>query len=165
LSEDHRRTLSELSKQFAARVEDDAVTEAAGDLLIARFQYRVAELEMIVSSAEGAVAEYLSAFEAVDELMTVVAAFIETLLTSAALLEGAPYRMDVGQGEDLRPVELAMRGDDPFHSPGIVLLVRGPHPMVSGVVYPTAITHQWGRLDDPENARMIISGKLATGSA
>lgn len=163
LSDGDRRTLSELSKRFAARVEDDAVTEAAGDLLIARFQYRVAELETIVNSAEGAVAEYLSAFEAVDELITVVAALIDTLLTSEALLEAEPYRMDVGQGEDLRPVELAIRGDDPFHSPGAVLRVRGPHPMLSGVVYPTAITHHWDRLDEPEDARMIVSGKLATG--
>jgi hypothetical protein len=131
---------------------------------MARFQYRLAELETIVNSAEGAVAEYLSAFEAVDELITVVAAFIETLVTSAALLEVEPYRMDVGQGDDLRPVELAVRGDDPFHSPGAVLLVRGPHAMMSGVVYPTAITHQWGRLDEPEDARMIVSGKLATGA-
>jgi hypothetical protein len=165
LSESDVRVLSELSRVFAARVTEEALTEAAGDYVLDRFQYRVATLLEVVTSAEGAVAEYLAAFEAVDEVVTVVAALLETLLTSDGLLTIEPYRMDLGAGTDLRPAELAVRGDDPFHNPGTLLFVQGPNQVLSGLVYPTAITHKWGRLDDPDGAQMILRGKLAVGSS
>lgn len=159
------RALSELCKEFAARVGDDEVTDAAGDYVLDRFQYRVATLREVVASAGGPVAEYLAAFEAVDEVITVVAALLETLLTSDGLPTVNPYRMALGAGTDLRPVELAVRGDDPFHNPGTLLFVQGPNQVLSGLVYPTALTHKWGRLDDPDGSQMILRGKLAVGSS
>lgn len=165
LSDSDLHALSEVSKEFAARVGEDEVTEAAGDYVLDRFQFRIAALRELVASAEGAVAEYLAAFEAIDELITFVASLLETLLTSEGLLPVEPYRMALGVGTDLRPVELATRGDAPFHNPGTLLFVKGPDQILSGLVYPTAITHKWGRLDDPAASRMIIRGKLAVDSS
>jgi hypothetical protein len=156
--------LSTLGKTFSASVTEDALTEAAGEYVLDRFRHRVATLHEVVATARQPVSEYLAAFEAVDELITFFAAFVETLLTSDGLLTVEPYRMALGGGADLRPVDLAIRGDDPFHNPGTVLLVEGPNPVLSGLVYPTAVTHKWGRLDDPDGARMIVRGKLAVGS-
>jgi hypothetical protein len=84
---------------------------------------------------------------------------------SEGLLAVEPYRMVLGAGQDLRPVELTVRGDDPFHNPGTVLLVEGPDPLLTGLVNPTAVMHKWGRLDDPESSRMTLRGVLAVDSA
>jgi len=165
LSDSDLHALSKLSKEFAARVGEDEVTEAAGHYVLDRFQFRVATLRELVASADGAVAEYLVAFEAIDEVITFVASLLETLLTSEGLLTVEPYRMALGAGIDLRAVELATRGDAPLHNPGTLLFVKGPDQILSGLVHPTAITHKWGRLDDPAASRMIIRGKLAVGSS
>ena len=154
-------SLSTLGKGFAERVSDTSIDEAAGELLIDRFRYRTAVLKDVVASCSGAVAEYLTAFEALDELMAFLVSFMETLMTSDGLLEVTPYRMDVGAGPGLRSVVLATRGDAPLHNPGEVLQAQGPHPSMTGLVYPTAITHNWGRLDDPDASVMIARGKLA----
>jgi hypothetical protein len=164
LSQADLAALAELGRQFVTRVSDDAVDDGAGAYSLARYQYRDAVLAEIVTQAQGSVAEYLQAFEAADELITIVAAFLETVITTDQLLEVEPYRMAVGAGADVRSVDLAVRGDDPMLNPGETLLVRGPHELLTGIVYPTAITHHWGRLDDPGGSRMAIGGRLVTGS-
>jgi hypothetical protein len=157
-------TLGRLGKEFAARLSDEAITAAAGHLLLSEFRYRKSVLCEVVASAEGAASEYLTAFQAVDELITFVASLVETLLTSDGLLTVQPYRMDVGSGVDLRPVELAIFGGAPHHPPGAILMVQAPSPVLSGLVYPTAITHKWERLPGPRAVRMIVTGEFAAGS-
>lgn len=164
LAEADRRALSEMGREFAAKVEGEPVTEAVGELSMARFNYRRAVLQETVVSAEGAVAGYLAAFEAIDELITVVAALMGTIITSGGLFAVEPYRLDIGQGDDLRPVELAARGDNPFLSPGEILLVHGPDPAMTGLVYPQSITHTWGRSNEPENSKITVSGKITARS-
>jgi hypothetical protein len=164
LTEADHQALSQASRKLSERTKDQSLDEEAGDYLLARYQRREAVLEEVVTGTHGRVAEYLRAFEAIDELITVVAAVVDASVTSDGLLGVHPYRMDVGAGDDLRAVELAVVGDSPMHNPGEVLVVEGPHPALSGVVYPIAITHRWGRSDDPSSSRMIVSGYLATGS-
>ena len=48
---------------------------------------------------------------------------------------------------------------------GEIILLEGPDPGLSGLVYPTGITHTWGRLDQPEKSKMIVSGRLAVASS
>jgi len=109
------------------------------------------------------VRDYWRAFDAVDQLITIVAGVMETLVVYDGLLAVEPYRLAIDGGTELRRVDFAVRGDDPFHNPGQVLLMDGPTAALTGVVYPTAITHKWGRLDDPAQSRMIVTGLFVEG--
>ena len=125
MSEQDWTALSQLSRGFSERVEPEVVDAEAGHYLTERFAYRMSELNRAVESANGQVHEYLVSFEAAHELITVVAGSMETLIIKGHLpMTG--LRMDIGPGQDLRRAELATFGDDPFHSGGGVLFVRGP---------------------------------------
>jgi hypothetical protein len=162
LSEADVRALRQLAKEFRVLVRDDVVEEAAGALSLTRFQYRTAVLEEIVQRSDKVAATYLRAFEDLNELLTVVAAFMETLIARGDLLAVEPHRLALGAGSDLRPINFVIKGGDPMLQPGETLLMKTPDNNASGVVYPTDITQKWARLDDPAGSRMIVSGKLAT---
>jgi hypothetical protein len=155
-----RESLSQLGKAFSALVRPDVVEREAGDLLIARHQFRRRQLEHVVTETRGRVREYLDAFEDVDLLITILASFIGTFVVNNGLEEVTPIRLALKGPGDIRDVDFVVSGDNPFLNPSEVLVMSTPDPGASGVVYPTAITHKWGRLDDPEGSRMIITGKL-----
>jgi len=104
------------------------------------------------------VRQYLAAFEAIHELITVVAGFMETLIIKGHLPLVTPYRMDIGPGQNLRLAELATLGDDPFHNGGGVLFVQGPDEGSQGLLYATGHSHRWPRLDEPERSTMVVQG-------
>lgn len=158
MSDDDWNALIQLSAGFAERVTDDVVDAKAGDLLLDRFTYRMSELEQAVARAEGAVREYLAAFEAVHKLITFLAGFLETVITKGYLPSISPYRMDIGPGHDHRQVELATFGDDPFHRGGGVFFVKGPDEATQGLLYARGHNHRWPRPDEPERSTMVVEG-------
>jgi hypothetical protein len=158
MSEQDWTALSQLSSSFSKRVKQEVVDAEAGHYLTERFAYRMSELHRAVESANGQVHEYLVSFEATHELITVVAGFMETLIIKGHLPLIEPYRMDIGPGQDLRRAELATFGDDPFHSGGGVLFVRGPDKSSQGLLYATGHNHRWPRLDEPDRSTMVVQG-------
>jgi hypothetical protein len=165
MSEEDWNALNELSARFAERVKHEVVDAEAGHLLLDRFTYRMSELERAVASAEGAVREYLLGFEAVHELITVLAGFLETVIIKGYLPLIVPYRMDIGPGDDLHQVELATFGDDPFHRGGGVLFVKGLDEATQGLLYARGHNHRWPRLDEPERSTMVVEGWFCHASA
>lgn len=159
LSESDRTTLSELGARFSAAVTEDAVVQHAGSRLMAQYEYRMAVLHEQVASSSERVLRYLRAFEAVDELITVVAAFMQTLIVSEQLVSVHPERIDLGQGDDVAPVSLLLRPGHPLLNPGEVISVQGPPPP-DGIVYPKALKHSWGKLDDPGSSTTRIDGRF-----
>lgn len=161
LTADDVSALGPLGKEFSALIRPEAVNAEAGDLLLPRHAYRVAALQETVDRATGRVGAYLRAFEDVDELITIVASFMGTQIKNGHLMEMVPRRMALGGGGDVRDVDLVVAGDLPFLSPTETIVLLTGDETVGGVVYPTSITHKWGRLDDPEASRMVIVGRLA----
>jgi hypothetical protein len=159
LSDSDRGTLAELGRRFAEAVEEDAVFEHAGDRVMAQYEYRMAVLEEHVASAAGSVLAYLRAFEDVDQLISIVAAFLQTVIVREQLVSVVPERIDLGEGGEVVPVDLLIRPDHPLLNPGEMMFVDGP-PAPNGLVYPEGIQHSWGRLDDPEGSTAQIEGKF-----
>jgi cell fate (sporulation/competence/biofilm development) regulator YlbF (YheA/YmcA/DUF963 family) len=158
MSDEDWVALKELSASFYERMKKDVVNAEAGHYLVEKFAFRMRELTSVVSAAEGAVGEYLASFEAVHQLITVVAGFMETLIIKGYLPLIEPYRMDIGPGLDLRQVELATIGDDPFQRGGEVLFVRGPAVSSQGLLYARGHSHRWPRIDEPERSTMVVEG-------
>jgi hypothetical protein len=172
LSDADAHQLTELGKQFAARTKPSALEEVLGASNTEQFEQREAILHDVVASAEGAVGEYLAAFEAVDELIDVIACHLQTLALAGELPVADPYRMDLGPDDgDLRSVELAAhRISLPFGSTD-AFYVRGPLPQLSGIVYPLDILTpdyippEYRDEDEDEPPRwVVVNGKLASGS-
>ena len=158
MGDDDWAALNELSARFSERVTDEVVDAEAGDYTVERFAYRMRELRAVVEASEGAVRDYLTAFEATHDLITVLAGFMETLIIKGYLPLIEPYRMDIGPGDELRQAELATLGDDPFHEGGGVLYVEGPGPASQGLLYARGHDHRWARLDEPERSTMVVEG-------
>lgn len=150
--------LKGLSANFSKLMKNDVVNAEAGSYLVEKFAFRMRELTRLVSTSEGAVGDYLTSFEAVHQLITVVAGFMETLIIDGHLPLVEPYRMDIGPGLELRQVEIATRGDDPFQRGGEVLYVRGQDQSSQGLLYARGNTHRWPRLDEPERSTMVVEG-------
>jgi hypothetical protein len=158
MSEEDWTALKGVSADFYERMKKDVVNAEAGHYLVEKFAYRMRELTRVVSGADGAVGEYLAGFEAIHQLITVVAGFMETLIIKGHLPLIEPYRMDIGPGLDLRQVELATSGDDPFQRGGEVLFVRGPDVSSQGLLYARGHSHRWPKLDHPERSTMVVEG-------
>jgi cell fate (sporulation/competence/biofilm development) regulator YlbF (YheA/YmcA/DUF963 family) len=158
MSEEDWAALKELSARFYERMKKEVVNAEAGHFLVEKFAFRMRELTRAVSAAEGAVGDYLAGFEAVHQLITVVAGFMETLIIKGYLPLIDPYRMDIGAGLDLRQVELAAIGDNPFQRGGEVLFVRGPDVSSQGLLYARGHSHRWPKLDEPERSTMVVEG-------
>lgn len=142
LEQPDRDLLGELGDQFEAQMRDEVVDEIAGSRSQGRFEYRMAALQELVASAEGAVRAYLNAFAEIHDLLTFVTGFMETVITHETLLTIEPYRMDVGGGDDLRPAALAASIEDPFIACPTVLAVSGSGPTSDCLLYPRHIdTH------------------------
>jgi hypothetical protein len=124
-----------------------------------QYQYRMAILEEHVSSTDGAVLEYLRAFEEVDDLISIVAAFIQTLIVHGELVSASPERIDLGSGGEVVPVNLLIRPDLPRLNPGEVITVGGA-PVPDGVVRIEELQHSWTRLDDPGSSKLQITGSF-----
>jgi hypothetical protein len=77
MGDDDWAALNELSAHFSERVRDEVVDAEVGDYTVERFAYRMRELRAVVDASEGMVREYLAAFEATHELITVLAGFME----------------------------------------------------------------------------------------
>lgn len=159
LSKSDLAALTDVGNRFADAVADDVVVQQAGNRLFAQFEYRMAVLEDHVRSTSGAVLDYLRAFEEVDQLISIVAAYMQTLIVNERLLSVAPERIDLGEGGEILPVNLLVRPDDPFLNPGEVMMIEGP-PAPHGLVYPEGVQHAWGRLDDPGGSTATIEGKF-----
>lgn len=171
LSDADVRTLIELNNQFAARLRPHEVDARIrpGE----QHTYAEAVLNELIVTSEGAVGEYLAAFEVVDQLITVVAAYLQGFAFKGKIPVIEPRRMDLGPDADLRPVEVADDGIPSTYGPEGVFYVRGPLPELSGVVYPLEIDVDEFRLM-AENDKLeeypatrafeIVRGKLATGS-
>jgi hypothetical protein len=152
--------LKSVSTAFRDSVRPDRVAEAAGGLLLAGYEFRAAALRECVDRTTGSVREYLDAFEQVDELITVVASVAATVALKGGLVEAVAKRMALGSAGDLRDIDVAVNGDDPMMAPGEAVIVTTQESSLRGVTYPTRITHKWGRLDDPSNARMVLKGRF-----
>ena len=109
--------LREIGRKFAGRVTDDAVTAAAGDFLLQRFQYRSAVLQQLVSEADGRARTCMDAFEGLNELLNVAAALVETTVVSAGLLSVQPMKLVLGAGREVRPAYFVTLDVDPFCTP------------------------------------------------
>jgi hypothetical protein len=169
LSREDREALKALCKRFGTVLAeiDRAISQQPDHLLPAE-----TVLYELVSSAEGAVSEYLAAFEAVDELISAIACHVQTVAILGAPPVVTPCRMDVGPGTDLRPTELATYDLARPCGPADVFYMRGPRPELSGLVYPRNLPGFWSQpaqlfrnsdgTDQPW--RVQVSGKLAVGS-
>jgi hypothetical protein len=172
LSEADVRMLIEGNKQFAARMRPQEVNLVTDRGVGADLRYREAVLHELIVSAEGAVGEYLEAFELVDQLITVIAAYLQALAIRAELPVVEPRRMDLEPHADLRPVELAGNDIKSSYGPTGVFYVRGPLPELSGIVYPFEVEFDelfYSQDDDreeqePARSTMTVHGRLATGS-
>jgi hypothetical protein len=153
--------LREIGRTFAARVTDDAVTAAAGDFLLQRFQYRSAVLEQLVSEVDGPARAYMDAFEALNGLLNVAAALVETTVISAGLPSVQPLQLVLGAGGELRPAYFVTLDANPFLHPGSIVHLAGPDASVTGVVYTRAITFDWKRVGDDEVHKLIVRGDFA----
>ena len=136
----------------------------AGEFVYPDHAYRMAALAAVMAATEGSVRAYLEAFETIDELLTVIASLMQTIVVSDGLLVVTPHRLDLGKPGDLRPVVLETRNDAPFHAPGQLLMVEGPAPAFSGLVYPMSLSHRWKRRGNGMETTMVVHGKLAVGS-
>jgi hypothetical protein len=153
--------LREIGRTLAGRVADDAVTAAAGDFLLQRFQYRSAILEQLVSEADGRARTYMDAFEDLNELLNVAAALVETTVVSAGLFSVQPMQLVLGAGDELRPAYFVTLDADPFLHPGSIFHLAGPAPSVTGFVYTRAVTFDWKRVGDAEVQKLIVRGDFA----
>ena len=153
--------LREIGRDFAGRVTDDAVTAAAGDFLLPRFQYRSAILEQLVSEADGRAGTYMDAFEDLNKLLNVAGALVETTVVSAGLLSVQPMQLVLGAGRELRPAYFVTLDADPFLHPGSIVYLAGPDASVTGFVYTRAITFDWKRVGDAEVQKLIVRGDFA----
>ncbi len=162
LSKEDRKHLSQLSKDFRAAVADDIVDREAGDLILARYRYRIAVLEEHVASASGRTLDYLRAFEEVDELITFVAGLMQTVLIDGGIAKITADRIDLGHGLDLIPADVLVRPDNPFLNPGEVVCISEQEPV--GLLYADAVSHHWGRLDDPDSSVTTMRGTLVRDS-
>jgi hypothetical protein len=159
LSDADRAILTEVGKRFAAEVTKDAVVEHAGSRRKAQYEYRMAVLEEHVASTSGAVLKYLHAFERVDELISIVAAFMQTVIVRHQLASVAPEQMDLGQGGEVVEVNLLLAPDRPFLIPGEVMVVDDP-PAPKGLLYPESFQHFWRSANDPNSSRAQVAGKF-----
>ena len=139
LSGSDREDLTTLGKRFADLVQDEEVDRSAGDGLLARFRYRMAVLEEVVADSSGPSLEYLRSFEEVDQLVTVVASFIQRLIIETSLETLVPARFDLGDAPELLPVDVLVLSLDGFIEPGEVALVQ-PATGSAGLVLPQKIT-------------------------
>jgi hypothetical protein len=153
--------LREIGRTFAEKVTDDAVTAAVGDFLLQRFQYRSAILEQLVSEVDGRARAYMDAFEALNELLNVAVALVETTIISAGLLSVQPMQLVLGTGGELRPAYFVTLDADPFLRPGSIVHLAGPDASVTGFVYTRAITFDWKRVGDDEVHKLIVRGDFA----
>lgn len=152
--------LEELGQTFERDVRDEIVDEEAGSRSQARFEYRMARLEELVASTDGNVRQYLDAFESVHDLVTVIAGLIESLVVSDGLEPLSPYRMDVGAGDDLRPVTLAAEAGNPFINCGQALFIPALEGTAECFVYPRSVSTNISFGDRQSTVR--ISGLLGT---
>jgi hypothetical protein len=155
--------LREIGRTFAGSVTDDAVTAAAGEFLLQRFQYRAAVLQRLVSGTDGRARAYMDAFEALNELLNVGAALIETTVVSAGLPSVRPTQLVLGSGGELRSAYFVTLDADPFLHPGSIVHLDGPVVSVTGFVYTRAITYDWKRVGDAEVHKLIVRGDFARG--
>lgn len=153
--------LREIGRTFAERVTDDAVTAAAGDFLLQRFQYRSAILELLVAEADGRARIYMEAFERLNELLNVAVALVETTVISAGLPSVQPMQLVLGAGGELRPAYFVTLDADPFLHPGSIIHLAGPAVPVTGFVYTRAITYDWKRVGHAEVHKLIVHGDFA----
>jgi hypothetical protein len=138
LSPSDREELTALGKRYAEMVRDEEVDRLAGDGLFARFEYRMAVLEEVVADSSGLSLEYLRSFEEVDQLITVVASFIQRLIIDTSLETLVPARFDLGDAPELIPVDLLVPSLGGFIEPGEVALVEPPRGQ-AGLVLPQKI--------------------------
>lgn len=160
LDEHDVRLLGEMGQAFERDVRDEVVDREAGARSQARFEYRMARLEEVVSSATGSIRQYLDAFEEVHDLITVIAGLIETLVTSDGLQPLSPYRMDVGDGDDLRPVTLAASVANAFINCGQAVFIPALEGAGECFVYPRSVSNNISFGDHQSTVR--ISGLLGT---
>jgi hypothetical protein len=157
LTADDRAQLTAVRRRFTESVSEGAMAEQAG--LFGAHGYQRAMLAETVGSATGRVHEYLLAFAAINETIDMVLALIGTAVSEKELVTLTPYRMDTGAPGPSRDVELAIRGASFDRTPGQLLLVDHPEPALSGLVFPTTMTHMI------DGGRTIISGKLLAGTS
>lgn len=158
LEERDMRLLDEMGHAFEHDVRDEVVDQEAGSRSQARFEYRMARLEELVSSVAGPVRQYLDAFEEVHDLITVLAGLVETLVASDGLQPLGPYRMDVGDGDDLRPVTLAADVANPFINCGQAVFIPALEGAGECFVYPRSVSNNISFGDHQSTVR--ISGLL-----
>jgi hypothetical protein len=157
LTEEDRAALSELGSRVGRAMVQELVKSQAGDRLVAQYAYRMAVLREGVDSTAGRVLGYLRAFEDVDQAITILTDFIQTLIVSGEIRAFKPDRLDLGAGGDFIDADVLIRGDDPFLNLGRVIALDG-HP--SGFVHPDLIQHRWKGLSDSSTSTMRIHGKF-----
>jgi hypothetical protein len=141
LNERDMRFLDEMGEAFERDMRDEVVDQEAGSRSQARFEYRMARLEELVSSTAGPIRHYLDAFERVHDLITVLAGLIESLVASDGLQPLSPYRMDVGSGDDLRPVTLAAAVANPFINCGQAVFIPALEGAGECFIYPRSVSN------------------------
>lgn len=138
LDSSDREQLGDLGKTFAKAVSLEEVRRHSGDGLLAHYQYRLAVLEETLATSSGAAAEYLNAFEEVDQLITIVASYMQKLIVDRGLLAVVPERMDLGFGAEVIPVDLYCDTVEDFFEPGEAILVETSSEL-RGIAYPETI--------------------------
>lgn len=161
LTGEDRAALRGMGDEFSTLASPDGIEQQAGPHLLAQFNCREAILDECMQRSTGGIRAYLEAFEAIDLLLTMVASFMGTIITSGEVPVVEPRRLALGGGA-IRDVDFVVQGDHPMMNPSEVLWMKTPEGGASGVVYPTAISHMWGSLNDPDSSRMVITGKLTS---
>jgi hypothetical protein len=148
-----RQELTELGRRFGELVAGEVVDMEGGEFVIARHQYRMAVLEEVVASASERVLEYFRAFEEVDQLISVLASFMQTLIIRSELPTLRPQRVDFGAGLDVVAVGLLDPSFEPAIHPGVAILIE-PEAGSRGVVFPEELNFSLGG----SNAATRITG-------
>jgi hypothetical protein len=147
-------TLSEIGNGFGAAVKEEVVDEEAGDLLLARYQYRCAVLEEQVGAGEGRAKEYLLAFEAVESLVAILAGLIETLVVTDSLQTIGPDRFDLSGGGEVSRVNVKVSPDPLVLDPSRVVRVAGDS-VPEGLVLIEELNHSFSFGENTDSSAEI----------
>jgi hypothetical protein len=157
LGEDGRGTAKQLRKEYRDAVKEDRIDAIAGDTGMRSAVMRRSELAAVKSMADGPVQEYFQAFDAVDELLDGVAAFITQRLARGDIPEVSVITADWGPAADMRFMRIQAHDDD-FRNPHDLVRVSSVVPALGGVMLLHDVTIFF------DDGVLLADGRLLAGS-
>ncbi len=158
LSPADRDAAMDLRKEYRQAIKDECVHRIAGETAMRGQVMRRAEMETVKAKADGAVHEYFEAFDAVDELLDGVAAFITQRIARSDIPNIRVIAADWGPARDMRFMRIKAE-DGEFRIPQELVLTSSAVPALSGIMLLRNINIF---LDED---LLLAEGRLLSGSA